>query len=96
MMMLFVVLQPELENLLVLIKRKEYVKMLKKPKRLLTISIRDTKTYTENVTYYSSREIKKNLVYTDYILESEMPTGYQKLAGSEVTQYRYREKCNLK
>lgn len=77
-------------------KTERVCKDVKKTKTTTYYKYRDTKTYTENVTYYSSREIKKNLVYTDYILESEMPSGYQKLAGSEVTQYRYREKCNLK
>lgn len=62
-----------------------------------------TKTYykyqdtTEEIvkkTYYSAREIfKGETEYTDYILESEMPEGYQKVPGSEVIQYRYREVC---
>ena len=77
-------------------KTKRVCKDVEKTKTTTYYKYRDTITYTENVIYYSSREIKKNLVYTDYILESEMPTGYQKLAGSEITQYRYREKCNLK
>ncbi len=54
---------------------------------------RDTITETKNVTYYKSRTIDKKLIYTDYILESNMPDGYQKLDGSEITQYRYRTKC---
>ncbi len=53
----------------------------------------DTKTTNIETTYYQSRPITKNLVYTDYILESEMPEGYQKLNGSERVEYRYREKC---
>ena len=77
-------------------KTEKVCKDVKKTRTTTYYKYRDTTTYTQDVTYYSSREIKKNLVYTDYILESEMPSGYQKLAGSEVTQYRYREKCNLK
>lgn len=56
---------------------------------------RDTITETVNNTYYYSRQINKGeLIYTNYILESEMPSGYQKLSGSEKTQYRYREACS--
>jgi len=51
------------------------------------------KTLATNV-YYSASEITvEEPSYTDYILESEMPDGYKKLEGSELTQYRYKEKC---
>lgn len=53
----------------------------------------DTITKDITKTYYQARTINKNTVYTDYILESEMPEGYKKLDGSEIVQYRYREKC---
>ena len=55
---------------------------------------RDTISTTINKTYYQSRPIIKNILYTDYILESEMPAGYTKLANSEKIEYRYREKCS--
>ena len=36
-------------------------------------------------------------VYTDYILESEIPTGYTKVAGSERTEYSYKlSSCGTK
>ena len=54
---------------------------------------RDTIQTTVNKTYYQSRLISKNILYTDYILESEMPEGYTKLPNSEKIEYRYREKC---
>ena len=55
---------------------------------------RDTVTSNVVKTYYQSRQITKSSpVYTDYILESDMPEGYQKVLGSEMVQYRYREKC---
>ena len=52
-------------------------------------------TVIENVskTYYQSRTISYNPVYTSYILESEIPSGYTKVDGSEIKEYRYREKC---
>ena len=53
----------------------------------------DTITTNENKTYYQSRTISYNPNYTDYILESEIPEGYTKVAGSEIKEYRYREKC---
>ena len=53
--------------------------------------------YLENkeiVTFYKSRTITKGEpTYTDYILESEIPDGYQTLDGSDLKQYRYKEKC---
>ncbi len=54
----------------------------------------DTITKDVTKTYYQSRTITKNTIYTDYILESEMPDGYTKLENSEILQYRYREKCD--
>ena len=53
----------------------------------------DTVTTYENKTYYQSRTISYNPIYTDYILESDIPSGYTKVDGSEITEYRYREKC---
>ena len=56
-------------------------------------------TYCDNITnnvtrtYYQTRTVNHNIVYTDYILESEIPDGYKKVEGSELIQYRYREKC---
>ena len=50
-------------------------------------------TETRNATYYRSRTIERETVYTDYILEALMPSGYTKVDGSELTQYRYRTKC---
>ena len=55
---------------------------------------RDTITSNVVKTYYQSRNIMlSDPIYTDYILENEMPEGYQKVNGSEMVQYRYREKC---
>ena len=53
----------------------------------------DTKTKNITTTYYQSRSIDTNVTYTDYMLESELPEGYIKLDGSEITEYRYKEKC---
>ena len=53
----------------------------------------DTNTVEVPVTFYTSRSISYNPIYTDYILESEIPEGYKKVEGSEIVQYRYREKC---
>ena len=54
----------------------------------------DTLENKEMVTFYKSRTITKGEpTYTDYILESEIPDGYQKLDGSDLKQYRYKEKC---
>ncbi len=56
---------------------------------------RDKVDKQETVTYYQSRTITKGTpTYTDYILESEIPSGYQKVPNSELVQYRYREKCS--
>jgi len=54
---------------------------------------RDTVITNVVKVYYKSRTINRNTDYTDYILESDMPDGYTKLNGSEIVQYRYREKC---
>ena len=54
---------------------------------------RDTVTKIVSSTYYSSREKIINTVYTDYMLESELPSGYTKLPGSERIEYRYKEIC---
>ena len=53
----------------------------------------DTETVEVPKTFYISRSITYNPVYTDYILESEIPEGYTRVNGSELIQYRYREKC---
>ena len=52
-------------------------------------------TITKNVTktYYQARVINRNTLYTDYMLENELPEGYQILEGSSKTEYRYRLKC---
>lgn len=61
---------------------------------ITTYKYRDAEKHQEEVTYYRFRTITKGEpLYTDYILESEMPDGYAKVIGSEITQYRYREKC---
>ena len=53
----------------------------------------DTVSKDVTKTMYKARVVNHNLKYTDYILESEIPAGYTKVNGSELTQYRYREKC---
>ena len=53
----------------------------------------DTVTNKVTKTYYQSRVIKRNTVYTDYMLESELPSDYTKVNGSEKVEYRYRQKC---
>lgn len=55
---------------------------------------RDKTTKTVTITYYQSRTITNNVTYTDYMLESELPTGYAKVIGSDRVEYRYREKCS--
>lgn len=75
-----------------------YTKIVKTPvtktKNVTYYKYQDTTTETVKTTYYQSRDIiKSETSYTDYILENEMPEGYQKLSGSETTQYRYREAC---
>ena len=55
---------------------------------------RDKTTKNVTKTYYQSRTITNNITYTDYMLESELPSGYTKLDNSELVQYRYREKCS--
>ena len=63
-------------------------------KKVTYYKYRDTITEEVTKTYYQARTIQKNVVYTGYVLESEMPEGYTKLAGSEKVEYRYREKCD--
>ena len=53
----------------------------------------DTIITTINTTYYSSRPKYINVVYTDYVLESELPSGYTKVPGSERIEYRYKDVC---
>ncbi len=65
----------------------------KKYKNVNFYKYRDLVTVTRNATYYRSRTIERETVYTDYILESLMPAGYTKVEGSELVQYRYRPKC---
>lgn len=53
---------------------------------------------TQSVTYYRSRtktiqEVQGESTYTDYMLESELPNGYTKVAGSEKTEYSYKLKA---
>ena len=55
---------------------------------------RDKTTKRVTKTYYQSRTITNNVTYTDYMLESELPSGYAKVVGSERVEYRYREKCS--
>ena len=67
---------------------------VKKYKTTTYYSYQDTTTTTVKTTYYKSRDIiQGEPSYTDYILESEMPSGYQKVIGSDKIQYRYKEKC---
>lgn len=54
----------------------------------------DTVKKTTTKTYYQSRTIDTFTKYTDYMLESKLPSGYKVLKGSEKIQYRYREKCD--
>ena len=69
-------------------------KNVTKYKNVKYYKYRDTITEEVEIKYYKSRTIDKNVIYTDYILESEIPEGYTKLPNSELIQYRYREKCN--
>ncbi len=66
---------------------------VKKTKTTTYYQYQDTIVEEIPTTYYLSRTIDKVTDYTDYILESEIPEGYQKLSGSEKIEYRYREKC---
>ncbi len=72
---------------------KEVCSNVKKYKNVKYYQYRDMVTETRNATYYRSRTIERETVYTDYILEALMPSGYTKVDGSELTQYRYRTKC---
>ena len=69
-------------------------KTVTKYKNVKYYKYRDTVEEEVETIYYQSRTVNKKTVYTDYILESEIPEGYTKLKNSEITQYRYREKCN--
>ena len=64
-----------------------------KYKTVTYYSYRDKIEKQQTVTYYQTRTVTSNPIYTDYILESEIPSGYTKVAGSELIQYRYRQKC---
>ena len=64
-----------------------------KYKTVTYYSYRDKVEKQQTVTYYQTRTVTSNPIYTDYILESEIPSGYTKVAGSELVQYRYRQKC---
>ena len=76
-------------------KTKTVYDYVTKYKTVTNYKYRDTTQELVNFVYYTSRTITKGeTIYTDYILESEMPEGYQKVVGSEVTQYRYRDKCS--
>ena len=65
-----------------------------KYKTTTTYTYRDLVEKQQQVTYYQTRTVTDNTVYTNYILESEIPSGYIKLNGSEITQYRYRQVCS--
>lgn len=63
-------------------------------KTVTSYKYRDLVEKEIEVTYYKSRTvIKGEPLYTEYMLESELPEGYTVLDGSEKTQYRYKEKC---
>lgn len=62
-------------------------------KNIVYYSYCDTITKNVTKTHYQTRTVNYNKIYTDYILENEIPNGYVKIDGSEITQYRYREKC---
>ena len=66
-----------------------------KTKTVTYYRYKDEVSVETTTTFYRSRSVVYNEPsYTNYILESEMPEGYQKLSNSEITQYRYREKCS--
>lgn len=74
--------------------KKKVCSDVKKYKTTTYYSYQDTITTTVTTTYYKSRDIiQGEPSYTDYILENEMPNGYQKVIGSDKIQYRYKEKC---
>lgn len=57
-------------------------------------SYRDTETKEVDTIYYRSRTISQgDTVYTNYMLENELPSGYSVLEGSQKTQYSYRTIC---
>lgn len=72
---------------------KKVCNTVKKYRDVTYYQYQDTITTTKSVTYYRSRTITQKTLYTDYILESNMPDGYTKLEGSERTEYRYRNAC---
>lgn len=74
--------------------KKKVCNDVKKYKTTTYYSYQDTITSKVTTTYYKSRDIiQGEPSYTDYILENEMPDGYQKVVGSDKIQYRYKEKC---
>ena len=54
----------------------------------------DTTTTNIQKTLYQSRSITYEPVYTDYILASQVPSGYTLAESTKLVQYRYREKCS--
>ena len=75
-------------------KGEETCKTITKYKNITYYSYRDKVEKEITTTYYQTRTVSENTVYTDYILESDIPSGYIKLSGSEITQYRYRQVCS--
>lgn len=67
-----------------------------KPKTTKTTYYRYTDTITniQDVIYYRSRtKILSTPVYTNYVLESDIPVGYTKLASSAKKEYSYKAIC---
>ena len=75
-------------------KGEETCKTITKYKNITYYSYRDKVEKEITTTYYQTRTVSENTVYTDYILEKDIPSGYIKLSGSEITQYRYRQVCS--
>lgn len=74
---------------------EETKKVCSSYKKVNSYKYRDLVEKEIEVTYYKSRTVTKGEpFYTEYMLESELPSGYTILEGSEATQYRYREKCS--
>lgn len=75
-------------------KTKRKCSTTKKYNTVIYYSYRDQIEKDQEVTYYQTRTVTAGTpIYTDYILESEIPSGYTKVEGSERIEYRYREKC---
>ena len=72
---------------------KKVCSTVTKYKTVTYYSYRDKVEKQQTVTYYQTRTVTSNPIYTDYILESQIPSGYTKVVGSELVQYRYRQKC---